>query len=149
MIFAQIQKHWPHRKAEWMLAFVTAGLGVVYTLNPTLFQRPWFASMAHLMPQQWWALICLCIGMTRLVFLLVNGAFQPSPSIRCMGASANCGVWVALSIATVLNDYAAQTLAIFPVFLMFDLLVVRETALEWGVSTRNLNAGAAHHASSG
>lgn len=144
MILAHFSETWRFRKAEWMLALIIAGLGVVYTLSPGLFDRPYFASMRGMMPQQWWALLCLFVGGMRLMFLFINGAFFASPAIRCLGSSASIGVWVALVIAAVLNDYAANSLAIWPICLVFDLIVVRETAIEWGAVERRKVSEASH-----
>lgn len=139
MILAHFAETWRFRKAEWLLASVMTGLGVVYVINPGLFERPYFATMRGMMQQHWWALCCLLIGLTRLCFLFINGAFRKSPPIRCMAAAASCGVWTALTIAAVLNDFSSQGLAIWPVMLVFDIIVIHETAREWGAGVRRRN----------
>lgn len=145
MILAHFSETWRFRKAEWMLALIIAGLGVVYTLSPGLFDRRYFATMRGMMPQQWWALLCLLIGITRLMFLFINGAFRASPPIRCLGAALSIGIWTALVIAAVFNDYAANSLAIWPVCLAFDVIVVFETGKEWGAAERRkLREGASN-----
>lgn len=148
MLLAHFPETWRFRKAEWMLAAIMAGSGVVYTLSPGLFDRPYFATMKGMMEQEYWALVCLLLGVARMGLLIINGALAASPMIRCFGASASIPVWMALAFAAVANDYAGNALALWPVLLVFDVIVVRETALEWGAAIRR-KRNEAIHASAG
>ena len=144
MLLEHFPETWRFRKAEWLLAGLTTNLGVVYTVNPHLFERPYFRSMVGMMPQGCWALLCLLVGLTRLAFLLINGSLpNGSPQVRCLGAVLSCGVWLALTIAAGLNEFQGQMLALCPLFLIFDGMVVRETAREWGATARRRQSNVA------
>lgn len=147
MILAHFQETWPRRQLEWLLAGIITLLGVVYTLSPGLFERPYYAAMRGLMPQEWWALVCVLVGGVRLAFLFINGTMLPlSPAVRAATSGASCMVWAGLTIAAILNAYAPQVLAVWPLLLMFEVMTVMKTAREWGAATRVKHFGAANAA---
>lgn len=137
MTLSRFSTSFPRRKSEWLLSVVMLGLGVIYTINPQLFgQRPFFHTMAEIMPQPSWAMLCLGAGGARFVALVVNGSVVPlTPAVRVFTGAASFGIWITLTWAAIHSDIAGQTLALWPAFMAFEIFNIQEAATEWAAAS--------------
>lgn len=115
-----LQTSFPTRANEWYLGLAMTVLGVVFLINPILFLTypgP-LAGLASFADQRTWCVICLGLGMLRLVALTINGLWWRSPSIRCVMAFLSCFVWWQLAWGLIGNIGIAS--AFLPLCVVFD-----------------------------
>lgn len=107
-----------------MLAVITLCIGIVYVFNDPLFAQPHYATMVRVMPQHWWAAWALTVGAVRVAALYINGAWRPSPHFRAVGSFLTCFLWLTLFLGAASAPIYAVTVAIWPVFFLFDSFAV-------------------------
>jgi len=128
MITVRFYHTWPLRRAEWMLALVLVGVGIVFALEDDLRRELGFATIMTTLPQWVWATWALSVGLLRLVMLYINGAWRASPHLRAIGAFLACFIWTALMFRALANEVFVPSAAIWPVFLMFDSFAAYDAA---------------------
>lgn len=131
--WTSLKASWPVRKSEWVLAFMTAGLWVVFTLNSDLFiESHAYDRLARWAPQGVWAWMLFTVGAGRLAVLFVNGAYWRSPHWRAGLAFFNCFVWYQLTVSLAPNLGIGTV--VFPGILLLDVLNFRQAFLEAAAS---------------
>lgn len=70
------------RWAEVSLALAIIGIGVLLTGFPVVFKSSIYDAMRLVMPGRDWGMLFTTIGTARVVFLIVNGHYPQSPSVR-------------------------------------------------------------------
>lgn len=120
MITVRFCETWPLRRAEWMLAFVLLGCGIVFAVEPKLTNEASFRSILDLMPRAAWATWAIVVGVLRLAMLYINGNWRASPHLRALGAFLACFIWCALMIRAAVNPILIPSAACWPIFLLFD-----------------------------
>lgn len=150
MILVRFTKTWPYRRSEWMLALITLGIGIVYAFDLPLFELPNYAVMRRIMAQHWWAAAALLVGFVRVTALYINGAWRPSPHFRAVGSFLSCFLWASLFLAAASAPFYGVTVAIWPVFMLFDsfavLDAVRDARFADDKARLQKRAGAYSHA---
>lgn len=120
--------HFRVRALEWLLAAITATMGVIL-LNPyPTLDSPIFRVLVEVMPESVWQWVFVTIGVTRLLALYRNGAWVPSPWVRMTTALLSVVIWVWVSIGCAMTGTAYLLLAIFPWFIIGDLYAVGRAA---------------------
>lgn len=109
-IYTGIRDHFAVRVAEWAMGLylLNYGLGLLSRDGGWTNPAAW-AGMTQYMPQQGWALVCITIGLARLLALAINGTFADtlyarwSPLVRGVAALASATFWfmVILSLSAV------------------------------------------------
>tara|TARA_R110002020_G_scaffold467027_4_gene690230 strand:+ start:39503 stop:39967 length:465 start_codon:yes stop_codon:yes gene_type:complete len=109
------------RASEWALALMLLNWSIVLFANPELFaDRPSYAPLAAIMPQDTWALVCCSAGAGRLVVLMINGAWRRTPHLRAGGAFVSCFFWFQITMGFAQSEIWGTGMAIYPVLLALD-----------------------------
>ncbi len=109
------------RASEWALALMLLNWSVVLFANPELFaDRPSYAAIDAIMPQETWALVCFMAGAGRLIVLMINGAWRRTPHLRAAGAFIACFFWFQITLGFGQAEIWSTGMAIYPVLLVLD-----------------------------
>lgn len=130
-----VRKHFPQRVVEWGLAVILLNWGIILLrIDMAIPPDSPLSAMIQWAPEDVWGGIAVTIGFVRLIALVVNGSFYRTPFIkyapygRLVGAFASCFVWLQMSAALIKYDDVSTGLAIYPVFLAWDMFTVFHTA---------------------
>lgn len=131
--WASLKKTFPVRKSEWVFAFMTLGLWLVFSLNDDLFsQSPGYNGLARLASQATWAWFFFVIGIGRVAVLFINGGWRRSPHWRAVFAFLNCLVWYRLAIGLAPN--VGIGIVMMPGILILDGFNFKQAAVEAAAS---------------
>lgn len=87
---------YPTRTVEYVLA----GLIIVWSysclLPAPVMAGPVYAPMVSFLPELWWGLIGIVLGLMRVAALIGNGHWAPAPGLRIIGAVTGAMFWLAL-----------------------------------------------------
>jgi hypothetical protein len=88
------------RASEWMLGGAMISLGLTFRFNTGLFDSSAaFNAIKEIASQDYWAWGCLLVGACRVIVLLINGMWWPTPIFRALLALLSCFVWFKLGFA--------------------------------------------------
>lgn len=118
------------RLSEWGLALVMLLVGSILLGPDELFSRPSFDLLARVASEDVWGWGTLAIGASRLVVLLINGAWRRSPHMRALTAFASVFVWTQFSLSLMASAQFTTGLAVYPVFVLMDIYIVFRAAIE-------------------
>jgi hypothetical protein len=108
---------------EWIQAAGMLGWGLLVLASPGTFQaQEFFHPLLILMSQTQWGISAMLIGITRLVFLVINGAWRPSAHIRAVGCGLGAMLWGSLLVSALNLSWITPTSAIFTMLLGLDLI---------------------------
>lgn len=110
---------------EWALATGMLGWGFLALAADGLFKmQEFFAPLLGIMSQDAWGIIVAAVGLVRLVFLVINGAWRPSAHIRAIGCALGAMFWATLFVCALALQWLTPSTALF-----FTLLVTDVTSL--------------------
>lgn len=121
MLVVRFQKTFPLRVNEWFLAGVLFLWGLILAQPHDIFSNPIYSGLVRFAPQETWAFFCMVTGAIRLAALAINGAWRPSPHIRCALAFITCFFWLQIVFGLAQSDAPSTGLAVYPMILMLDL----------------------------
>lgn len=122
MIVLRMQKTFPLRATEWMLAGITVTLGVVLLANLALFDTS--ASLkilTRILPHTLAAGLILIVGVVRTMALIINGAWRASPHLRAFCAFLSTFVWLQIVFSLFTGHVVVLGMAVYPWFLIMDI----------------------------
>lgn len=129
------------RTAEHLLAWIIVFWGVsvlLYTpLNGSIY-----VPMLNLAPWWIWGLFAITIGLLRVVALVRNGHWRPSPELRLLGACYGAMFWIGISYCYHLAVTTGNA-PDFPmrrgmiVFVAFEVFAAYRCGHDIGVRARN------------
>lgn len=123
MLIVRFKETFRERAPEWALATGMLGWGLLALCSPGLFQvQEFFHPLLMMMAQDVWGVLALSVGILRLVFLVINGAWRPSAHIRAIGCVLGSMLWGALFIAALSLGWLTPTAALYGILLGLDLL---------------------------
>jgi hypothetical protein len=135
-IWIRIQHRFRTRVPEWMLAFITALWGVVALLPGHMFDQPAFAGFKAVFGSE--TLLgsgMVFLGVARIVGLIVNGARKNvTPHIRMISAAFGCLIFFGISYCYMLSGVVSPWLAIYPPFVLCELINIHRAAHDVGES---------------
>lgn len=105
MIFAHIRTRFADaffpRMMEWQAASVMSWGGFMLFTNDDLMATSpkGYSLMLEWASQPTWAWFASVLGISRLVVLVINGAWRRSPHARAVTAFLACGMWFPLSMS--------------------------------------------------
>lgn len=118
------------RLSEWGLGLILLLWGAILVSPDDTFSRPAFTIMARVASENVWGVVLTALGVTRIVVLLINGAWRRSPHLRAVTAFLSCFVWVQITLSIWGSGIFATALAVYPVLLLMDIYVVMRAAGE-------------------
>ena len=108
---------------EWIQAAGMLGWGLSALMSPGLFiDQEFFHPLLLIMSQTMWGILVLAIGVTRLVFLVINGVWRPSAHIRAIGCTAGTVLWGGLLVSALSLSWLTPTSSIYAMLLVSDIL---------------------------
>jgi hypothetical protein len=132
-----LRETFPVRASEWALSVMIFNWGVVLLLNDNLFSiSPSYNTFSSMMPEQAWGLVCLLVGLMRILFLFINGLWRRSPHLRLIGAFAACFFWFQITAGFIYSGTWSTGLAIYPVLLLLDFHNVLRAATDAAIIDR-------------
>ncbi|KQV27615.1 hypothetical protein ASC97_04360 [Rhizobium sp. Root1203] len=129
-IWIRIQHRFGPRMMEWFLAGHTALWGYVLLMPSRLFeQSEWSIFRAVFRSEDLLGWLMVCLGILRIVGLIVNGARKHvTPSIRQVSAAIGCLIWVGISYCYASSNVVSTWLAIYPLFAVGELVNIKRAA---------------------
>jgi hypothetical protein len=127
MIVRELKKHFPARAPEWINAATLAVWGWYVLLHPDLFQQVAFEGLRILTwfgaePVAFWGTLALIVGMTRLIALFINGAYDRTPMVRLGTSLVSAFVWTQVAIGFWLNEVPSASLVMYSSAVVMDLI---------------------------
>lgn len=142
MMIVKLSKSFPIRVMEWLLAGIMLSWSIVcWNLRPDEWWAPLYSGLARLADQNTWAFFAFWIGATRLVALMINGAWRPSPYLRAAGAFLSCFMWLQITIGLLVTDFRTTGLAVYPWLLLADIYNVFRASNDAGLSDERARKG--------
>ena len=129
------------RVPDWFSGSVILSFGLCLVHWPEMFVtfHAFYALLDEIGSAQTWGVVCVTIGVLRLIALTVNGTFPKfrwSPHIRFVMAMASAFVWFQITLALIVSHMATTGLAVYPHLFLFDLYNVFLAASEAGMVER-------------
>lgn len=123
MLIVRFKETFRERMPEWVQASGMLGWGLLALAATSLFNtQEFFLPLLQLMSQLQWAIAAIAVGVIRLVFLVINGAWRPSAHIRALGCVAGVMLWGVLFVSTLNLGWLTPTTAIYAMLLSMDFL---------------------------
>ena len=124
LIFVRLRSHFQQRIPEWFMSAVAFTFGWFLLAQPGQFDvNPIFSEIRHWVDQPALGLITLLgFGAARMLLLVINGAWRPSPWLRAIVAICSAFFW--MDIVFGLSHSGRQPISI-GVYLWFIPLEVR------------------------
>ncbi len=128
-LYLGIHDHFPARRSEWVLAGILTVWGYILIGPDQTFagNRAW-SQMAAIMTENAWGYFAICVGVFRLLALVVNGTFAGtwygrwSPHVRALASFLTCFLWFQISFGLWNSDAATTGLAVYPGLLVLDAM---------------------------
>lgn len=135
MIIVKLQRHFPHRIAEWICAVMMFSWGIACANVPAeTWAMPMYSGLRNIMPQGSWAAFALLIGGGRIVALIINGAYCRTPHFRALGAFLAIFLWLPIAFAVFFSEVVAIAVAFYPWLCVADMYNVYRAAQDAGGS---------------
>lgn len=123
MMMFRFKETFRERAPEWVQATGMLAWGLLTLTSTGLFMdQPFFHPLLLLMSQVSWGIMALVVGVVRLAFLVINGAWRPSAHIRAVGCVLGSMLWGSLFLCALGLDWTTPTTALYAVLLSLDLL---------------------------
>lgn len=124
MIIVRFKETFRERMPEWALSMCMIGWGLLaMASNGMFFDQAFYHPLLDLMPsQELWGILVLAVGLIRMVFLVINGAFRPSAHIRAIGCVLGSVLWGSLLVAGLNLQWLSPITSIYATLLTLDLL---------------------------
>lgn len=151
MMLFKLTKAFPFRVTEWLLAGIMLSWSIaLWNIEPADYADPIYLGLSRVAESATWAKIAFAIATIRVIALLANGAWRPSPYFRIFGAIIGGFLWLQISVSMFVAEHAPLGIAIYPWLLVADIYNVFRASHDARVSddrarARN-GAGAIHHA---
>lgn len=88
---------YPTRTVEHAFAWIIIVWSYSVLLPEQMLKGAVYRPMLDIMPEQAWGWIGLTIGVLRVIALLANGHWHPTPELRLVGALWGTMFWIALA----------------------------------------------------
>lgn len=123
MLVVRFRETFRERMPEWVQATGMLGWGLLVLASANLFQtQEFFRPLLAFMSQSAWGVSIMLIGIMRLTFLVINGAWRPSAHIRAIGCACGALLWGSLFISTLQLNWLTPTASIYAMLLGLDLI---------------------------
>jgi len=133
-LWISISHRFGPRMTEWVIATITALLGVVILLPTKMFeQNPGWSGFAQFASENAWGCFFLFMGSFRIIGLIINGARKNvTPWIRVISAGVGFVIWIGVCTAFAFSGVVGAWLAIYPVVAATELINIYRAATDAG-----------------
>jgi hypothetical protein len=122
VLIVRFRQTFRERASEWVLSIILAFWGFTVVQAPGLFERPFYAALAHAGPQWIWGWSAFFVGLLRLLVLFINGAWRRTPMFRQCGAAGGMLVWIMLMMGSLSIEWRSPAIATYLGLFMLDAL---------------------------
>ena len=136
------------RLAEWAFAVIMALWGVVLLMPEKRFADESWAAFGRLADETTVGLICLLLGVARLVVLAANGTWRPMYHLRALTALWSALIWFAITLGFLSAGVMGTWLAVYPVLFAFDVVNMFRATGDAAAADKAARAQGAIHGSS-
>jgi hypothetical protein len=135
-IWIRITHRFRTRQTEWLLAFITALWGAVILGTGNQFDQPAFSYFRQVFGEErYLGTLMLVLGVLRILGLIVNGARKNvTPHIRMGSAAIGCIIFSGISYCFAHSGIVSTWIAIYPPFVLVELVNVYRAAHDVGES---------------
>lgn len=88
-----------HRVIELYFASVMTVLGMILLADGSTFDTQFYAYIRDTMHEEVAGAILLCAGTVRMLAILINGAWRPSPPLRFLGCIIGAQFWGLMAVS--------------------------------------------------
>lgn len=135
-LWVRLQRRFRIRQTEWLLAVITYLWGNVLLLPGNMFNLPDYSGFRDLFgSESILGVAMMLLGLLRLAGLIVNGARKNvTPHIRMVSAGIGCLIFFGICYCYVLSGIVSDWLAIYPAFVVVEIINVNNAARDVGES---------------
>lgn len=134
-VIMSIKHRFIPRKLEWVLAWITMMLGIVFLLPYETFEGSGYVIFQALMSESMWGALFFLLGAFRLIGLIINGAMKTvTPWIRAFSAGIGFFLWVGISLAFFLSGSVSTWIAVYPTFIVCEIINLYQSMRDTGES---------------
>lgn len=121
-LFSAIKSHMRLRFNEWVSSIALVAWGIGFLLNERLsLTLSYFAKLDSFKSLTTLGIICVCIGLARVVLLFINGAWGLSPHFRVFGSIVSACTWTLMWTYFFNPSYIIPSLATIGTLVILDL----------------------------
>ena len=110
------------RLCEWELAVILFLWGGILLRDPTLFEGQSWIAFRTLSDEATIGATCMMVGAMRLLILAANGSWRPMYHLRAIAAILTAGFFFAITIGFASSGHVSTWMAVYPVFVIFDIV---------------------------
>lgn len=122
MVIVRLSQHFPVRVCEFLLASISISWGIVaFNLSPEAWNQSAYIGLARIAEPRTWGVVLFVIGVLRLIALIRNGGWRPSPHLRAAGAFLSCFAWLQITLGIFSAPLANTGMAVYPWLLLADI----------------------------
>lgn len=132
MLILHLRRHFRPRSTEWLVAVLQVSWGVSVLRAPGAFDAPVYALLLNIATPRAWGVGLVLFGLCRLVVLVINGAWRPSPYVRLLLSLISVLWGVQMVLSLVATGWSAPAFAFAPAVILFDTLNIMHTADDAG-----------------
>lgn len=122
------------RLSEWGLSVIMLCFGFILLHPYDTLAAPVYALMRSTASEMVWGWGCFILGATRLIVLIINGAWKRSPHFRAFAAFLSCFVWVQIALSLSVGGTLPTGIAVYSVFVIMDMVSAYRAAADARVS---------------
>ena len=123
MLVVRFRETFRERMPEWIQATGMLAWGLLAAASTGLFiNRPFYHPLLLIASQSTWAALTISVGLLRLVFLVINGAWRPSAHIRAIGCALGVFLWGSLAIAALSLEWISTAAAVYATLMITDII---------------------------
>lgn len=121
-LFHAIKSHMRLRFNEWVSSVTLAAWGVGFLVNEKLsLSLSYFARLESFKSLVTLGIVCLALGLSRIVLLFINGAWGLSPHFRAIGSAISACTWTLMWTYFFNPNYIIPSLATIGTLVILDL----------------------------
>lgn len=147
MMLVHFKETFPFRVAEWIMAVIMIGWGLVL-FHPDFdaAASPWAGTLfSGMFTRTTFGTACLVIGVSRFAALFVNGMWWRTPFIRLVMAFGANFLWLNIVFGLLAADNVNTGWPIYPVFVVVEIYnafrAAHDSRISWTAVSGVMNRG--------
>lgn len=120
MLIVRFRDTFRERMPEWGTSVAQTIWGLIVLQPQPLFNRPFFAPLARIAPEEAWGWASFLIGLMSLVVLFINGAWWRTPLFRQFGCGFRIALWGGLCWGALSVEWGSPAIAYLSLLFIMD-----------------------------